>query len=86
MLVSGGYPEAYEKGKKIVGFDNIQDALVFHAGAKYDNEDVVTSGGRVMAVTAFGSDYKKALEQTYNEVSKITFEGMNYRKDLGFDL
>ena len=86
MLVSGGYPEAYEKGKKIVGFDNIQDALVFHAGAKYDNEDVVTSGGRVMAVTAFGSDYKKALEQAYNEVSKITFEGMNYRKDLGFDL
>ena len=86
MLVSGGYPEAYEKGKTISGVENVREALVFHAGAKYDNAEVVTSGGRVMAVTAFGTDYKKALERAYNEVSKITFEGMNYRKDLGFDL
>lgn len=86
MLVSGGYPEAYEKGKTISGFEHVGDALVFHAGAKQSGDNVVTSGGRVMAVTAFGLDYKKALEQAYNEVSKITFEGMNYRKDLGFDL
>lgn len=86
MLVSGGYPEAYEKGKTISGFEHVRDALVFHAGAKQSGDDVVTSGGRVMAVTAFGTDYKEALEQAYNEVSKITFEGMNYRKDLGFDL
>jgi phosphoribosylamine--glycine ligase len=86
MLVSGGYPEAYEKGKTISGFENVRDALVFHAGAKQSGDNVVTSGGRVMAVTAFGTDYKKALKQAYNEVSKITFEGMNYRKDLGFDL
>lgn len=86
MLVSGGYPEAYEKGKTISGFEHVRDALVFHAGAKQNGDNVVTSGGRVMAVTAFGLDYKKALEQAYNEVSKITFEGMNYRKDLGFDL
>ena len=86
MLVSGGYPEAYEKGKTISGFEHVRDALVFHAGAKQSGDNVVTSGGRVMAVTAFGLDYKKALEQAYNEVSKITFEGMNFRKDLGFDL
>lgn len=86
MLVSGGYPEAYEKGKTISGFEQVRDALVFHAGAKQSGDDVVTSGGRVMAITAFGADYKKALEQAYSEVSKITFEGMNYRKDLGFDL
>ena len=86
MLVSGGYPEAYEKGKTISGFENVKDALVFHAGARYSNDEVVTSGGRVMAVTAFGTDYKNALEKAYTEVSKIKFEGMNFRKDLGFDL
>jgi phosphoribosylamine--glycine ligase len=86
MLVSGGYPEAYEKGKTISGVENVKDALVFHAGAKYNNDEVVTSGGRVMAVTAFGTDYKNALEKAYTEVSKIKFEGMNFRKDLGFDL
>jgi phosphoribosylamine--glycine ligase len=86
MLVSGGYPEAYEKGKTISGFENIKDALVFHAGAKHSNGEIVTSGGRVMAVTAFGTDYKEALKQAYNEISKINFEGMNFRKDIGFDL
>ena len=86
MLVSGGYPEAYEKGKTISGFENVKDVLVFHAGANYSNDEVVTSGGRVMAVTAFGTDYKNALEKAYTEVSKIKFEGMNFRKDIGFDL
>ena len=86
VLVSGGYPEAYEKGKTISGFENVKDALVFHAGAKYSNDEVVTSGGRVMAITALGSDHKEALNKAYNEISKIKLEGMNFRKDLGFDL
>jgi len=86
MLVSGGYPEAYEKGKVISGLEKVKDALVFHAGAKQSGDEVVTSGGRVMAVTTFGTDHKEALKLAYKEVSKITFEGINFRKDLGFDL
>ena len=86
VLVSGGYPEAYEKGKTISGFENVQEAIVFHAGAQHSNDEVVTSGGRVMAITALGLDHKEALNKAYNEISKIKFEGMNFRKDLGFDL
>lgn len=86
VLVSGGYPEAYEKGKTISGFENVQEVIVFHAGAQHSNDEVVTSGGRVMAITALGSDHKEALNKAYNEISKIKFEGMNFRKDLGFDL
>lgn len=86
MLVSGGYPEAYEKGKKITGFDTVENALVFHAGAKNNSGKVITSGGRVMAITAFGENHKAALKKSYNEISKIDFEGMNYRSDIGFDL
>ncbi len=86
VLVSGGYPEAYEKGKTISGFENVQEAIVFNAGAQHSNDEVVTSGGRVMAITALGLDHKEALNKAYNEISKIKFEGMNFRKDLGFDL
>ena len=86
MLVSGGYPEAYEKGKEIHGIMDVKEALVFHAGAQQRNKKIVTSGGRVMAITAFGQDYKSALKTAYGEVSKINFEGMNFRTDLGFDL
>ena len=86
MLVSGGYPEIYEKGKEINGLQSIDGAIVFHAGAKNKGNKVVTSGGRVMAVTAFGKDYKQALSKSYKAVSKISFEGMNFRRDLGFDL
>ncbi|MGC6523020.1 MAG: phosphoribosylamine--glycine ligase [Flavobacteriaceae bacterium] len=86
MLVSGGYPEAYEKGEKITGFDTVENALVFHAGAKNNSGKVITSGGRVMAITAFGENHKAALKKSYNEISKIDFEGMNYRSDIGFDL
>jgi len=86
MLVSGGYPEAYEKGKKITGFDTVENALLFHAGAKNNSGKVITSGGRVMAITAFGENHKAALKKSYNEISKINFEGMNYRSDIGFDL
>ncbi|MAR98851.1 MAG: phosphoribosylamine--glycine ligase [Formosa sp.] len=86
VLVSGGYPEAYAKGMEISGLEAVSDAIIFHAGAENINGKVVTSGGRVIAVTALGEDYKSALATTYQAVSKINFKGMNYRKDLGFDL
>ncbi len=86
MAVSGGYPEAYEKGKEIIGVDDIQDSLVFHAGTKLNEGKIVTNGGRVIAVTSFGKDFKEALQKSYQNVEKLHFEGMYYRKDLGFDL
>ena len=86
VLVSGGYPGPYEKGYAIKGLESVENALVFHAGAKNDGDKIVTSGGRVVAVTAFGNDYKSALSKSYQAISKITFQGMNYRRDLGFDL
>ncbi len=86
MLVSGGYPETYEKGKIIKGFDEIKTSYVFHAGAKHDKGEVVTSGGRVMAITSFGEDFKSALKTSYQNIDKISFDKMNFRKDIGFDL
>lgn len=86
MMVSGGYPEAYEKGKEITGIENVEDALVFHAGTTTKDGKVVTNGGRVIAVTAFGEDYKKALKKSYQNVEKLQFDKMYFRKDLGFDL
>ncbi|SDE77723.1 phosphoribosylamine--glycine ligase [Cellulophaga baltica] len=86
MAVSGGYPEAYEKGKEITGFEMIKEATVFHAGTTLIDGKVLTSGGRVLAVTAFGSDFKEALKLSYQNIEKLNFEKMNYRKDLGFDL
>jgi phosphoribosylamine--glycine ligase len=86
MLVSGGYPEAYEKGKEISGLENIKDALVFHAGTKLVDGKVLTNGGRVLAVTSFGEDFRQALDQSYKNIEKIKFDKMNYRKDIGFDL
>jgi len=86
MAVSGGYPEAYEKGKEITGTENIQDSIVFHAGTKLSNGKVVTNGGRVIAITSFGKDFKEALKTSYQNMEKLHFDGMYYRKDLGFDL
>ncbi len=86
MLVSGGYPEAYEKGKVISGIDKIKDSLVFHAGAKLKNDNIVTSGGRVMAITSYGKTHQEALRKTYQNIEKLHFDKMNYRKDIGFDL
>ena len=86
MLVSGGYPEAYQKGKEMNGFDAIEDSLVFHAGTKIDGDKVVTNGGRVMAITSFGDNFEEALKVSYKNIHNITFDGMNYRKDIGFDL
>src|SRR6056297_596076 len=86
MTVSGGYPESYEKGKEITGIEKITDSLVFHAGTIQKDGKTVTNGGRVMAITSFGEDFKSALELSYKNVGKLSFEGMNYRKDIGFDL
>jgi len=86
MAVSGGYPEAYEKGKEISGTENIHDSIVFHAGTKLANGKVVTNGGRVIAITSFGNDFREALQKSYQNMEKLHFDGMYYRKDLGFDL
>jgi phosphoribosylamine--glycine ligase len=86
MLVSGGYPEAYQKNKEITGFENVDESIVFHAGTTIIDNKVVTSGGRVMAVTSFGNTIEDALEKTYKSIDKIHFDKMNYRKDIGFDL
>ncbi len=86
MLVSGGYPESYEKEKEIKGVENVKDSLVFHAGTKFKDDKLVTAGGRVMAITSFGNDFKEALKKSYQNIEKIHFDKMNYRKDIGFDL
>ena len=86
MLVSGGYPEAYEKNKEITGFDTVDASTVYHAGTTINEGKVVTSGGRVMAITSLGSTIEEALEKSYKSINKIHFEKMNYRKDIGFDL
>jgi phosphoribosylamine--glycine ligase len=86
MLVSGGYPEAYEKNKEITGFENIDESIVFHAGTTTVDAKVVTSGGRVMAITSLGNTIEEALEKSYRSIDKIHFKQMNYRKDIGFDL
>ena len=86
MLVSGGYPLAYEKNIPIHGLDNVHQSLVFHAGTKSQNNIVLTNGGRVLAITSFGDTISKATEKSYQEINKISFEGIYFRKDIGFDL
>ena len=86
MLVSGGYPEAYEKGKEITGLDETGDCILFHAGTKMDGDKLVTNGGRVIAITATGINFKDALAKSYRNADRILFEGKYFRKDIGFDL
>lgn len=86
MAVSGGYPEAYEKGKEITGLEATENSLLFHAGTQQEGSRVVTSGGRVLSSTGKGSTMGSALAKSYATLSKLDFEGMNYRKDIGFDL
>jgi phosphoribosylamine--glycine ligase len=86
MLVSGGYPGSYEKGKAISGLDRIESSMVFHAGTTTKNGVVCTDGGRVLAISSYGETMKQALDLSYQNACFINFEGMYFRKDLGFDL
>ncbi|WP_445453378.1 phosphoribosylamine--glycine ligase [Flavobacterium sp. 25HG05S-40] len=86
MIVSGGYPEDYEKGFEISGLDNIEDSMVFHAGTSIENGKVVTNGGRVLAITSFGADFEEAKKKSYQNIDKLHFDKMYFRKDIGKDL
>ncbi|EHO15294.1 MULTISPECIES: phosphoribosylamine--glycine ligase [Myroides] len=86
MLVSGGYPEEYEKGKVITGIDDVTDSIVFHAGTALKDGEVVTNGGRVLAVTSYGNSYDEALKKSYQNIAKLNFDKIYYRSDIGFDL
>lgn len=86
MMVSGGYPENYPKGKTITGINNIKEGLVIHAGTRASGDSIETSGGRVIACTAYGGSIKEAQKKAYLMVDQINFEGAYYRKDIGNDL
>ncbi|MCB0478311.1 MAG: phosphoribosylamine--glycine ligase [Crocinitomicaceae bacterium] len=86
MMVSGGYPGDYQKGKKITGLNQVKESMVFHAGTIADGPVVTTNGGRVLAVTSYGKNLDAALTRSYENLEKLDFEGAYYRKDIGFDL
>ena len=86
VLVSGGYPEEFEKGKLISGFDTVEGSIVFHAGTTQKGDDIVTSGGRVMAVSSYGATKDEALAVSFANAQKIQYEGKYFRSDIGFDL
>lgn len=86
MMVSGGYPEDYEKGKEITGLENVTDSIPFHAGAILKDGNILTSGGRVLAMTSYGDTYGEAIKKSYQNIAKLHFDKMYYRKDIGFDL
>tara|TARA_B110000046_G_scaffold49092_1_gene54633 strand:- start:21817 stop:23097 length:1281 start_codon:yes stop_codon:yes gene_type:complete len=86
MLVAAGYPEAYEKGKEMSGFDSLGDCLAFHSGTKEESGKILTNGGRILAISALGENFKDALTKSYRNADRILFEGKYYRKDIGLDL
>jgi phosphoribosylamine--glycine ligase len=86
MLVSGGYPNDYEKNKEITGIDTVENSIVFHAGTSLKNGKIVSAGGRVLAITSLGNTIDEALEKSYKSIDNIHFENMYFRKDIGFDL
>ena len=86
MLVSGGYPGNYEKGKIITGIDRINDSILFHAGTALKDGNIVTNGGRVIAVSSYGKDKNEALATSFKNAEKISFEKKYFRHDIGFDL
>ena len=86
MMVAGGYPGEYKKGKQIYGLNTITDSIVFHAGTSSDGPAVLSAGGRVLAITSYGKNIQIALAKSYESAAKIEFEGANYRKDIGFDV
>jgi len=86
VLASGGYPEKYEKGKRIKGLDHIFESTIFHAGTIKKDNNIYTNGGRVLSIVSSALKMKEALRKSYNTISKIDFEGKTFRKDIGFDL
>lgn len=86
MMVSGGYPGNYEKGKVITGLDNVDGSIVFHAGTKADGDNIVTSGGRVLSVSSYGETVADALAKSYENIARINFDGKYSRRDIGKDL
>lgn len=86
MLVSGGYPEHYEKGYPVTGISQVRDSLLFHAGTASQAGEVVTNGGRVIAVSSYGKDRNEALARSFEAARRISFENKYFRKDIGFDL
>ena len=86
VLVSGGYPGKYEKGKVISGLNKVMGSLIFHAGTIEEDQQVKTNGGRVLAITSFGNDIPSALQTSTHNIEKLHFDGMYYRRDIGFDL
>jgi phosphoribosylamine--glycine ligase len=83
VLSSGGYPSTFQKGFEIKGLDKVNDAIVFHSGTKKIDNKIITSGGRVLGITALDKDLKGAIDKAYSQVSLIEFENMHYRKDIG---
>jgi phosphoribosylamine--glycine ligase len=86
MVVSGGYPEEFEKGKVITGLEKITDSIVFHAGTKLENNQVLSNGGRVLTVTSYGDNFEEAIKKSYQNIAKLNFDKMYFRKDIGNDL
>ena len=86
MLVAGGYPGDYEKGKVMTGFEEVTDSILFHAGTTVKDGNIVTNGGRVIAVSSYGKDKAEALAQSFKNAQKINYEGKYFRSDIGFDL
>ena len=86
MLVSDGYPGVYEKGRQINGLEKVENSVVFHAGTKTENGEVLTNGGRVLAITSYGENIDEALEQSYLNADVVNYEGKYFRTDIGFDL
>jgi phosphoribosylamine---glycine ligase len=86
MMVSGGYPENYQKGKTITGINSVTESIVFHAGTSSDGPVVQSNGGRVLAVTSYGRNLEAALQRSYDSIDKIQFDNLYFRKDIGFDV
>jgi phosphoribosylamine--glycine ligase len=87
VMVAGGYPETYEKGNIITGIpENSEETIIFQAGTKTVNTNIVTNGGRVLSIVSKGTDYKQAVSKSYEIATKINYKNKNYRKDIGFDL